>query len=162
MAKADETGFPTFECIISHTMEDYDSEVEQFFFQRGYLAAELSKLRFSDPEWTENYEKMLQYLYDLAESIMNLTDPPSHQFLIDLSLGEEIEDDTVQRLMKARTPVVAEITMASLRVRDMIYWYVRNAKNEKFSAGFNSQRFQGLSFLRLALVYRSVSISNRQ
>lgn len=153
--------FPTFECVISNTMEDYDSEVENFFLYKNYLAAQLSKLRVMDEEWADNYEKMMKYMHDLAESIVNRSDAPSHDFLIDLSMGDELEDDTILRLIDSRSVAVAEITSASLRVREIMYWYVRNSKDRKFSSSFTPERFQGLPFLRLALVYRSVNLSKK-
>lgn len=153
--------FPQFECVISNTMEDYDSEVEMFFLIKNYVSSELSKLRFADKEWTENYNKILQYLHDLTDSIIEYTDPPSHQFLIDLSMGEEIEDDTLMRLKSTTNPVVADLETASLKVREMMYWYVRNGKEEKFAKSFTPLRFQGLPFLRLVLTYRSIQLNGR-
>lgn len=159
MATEKTSAFPQFECIISHTMEDLDSEVEQFFILRNELATDIAKLRSHDREWAPNYQKILQYIYDLAESVMQLTNPPSHKFLIELSLGDEIEDDTVQRLINTDNPVVAEVTAAAARVNRLAYWYVRNGKNSKFSGAFTPERFQGIPFLRLALVYRSINLA---
>lgn len=154
-------GFPQFECIISHTMEDLDSEVEQFFMLKNELASDLAKLRFHDKDWAQNYQQMLHYLHELVDSIIEFTNPPSHKFLIDLSLGEELENDTVLRLMNAENPLVADVTAASLKVNKLTFWYVRNGKNSKFSTAFTPERFQGLPFLRLALVYRSINLAGK-
>lgn len=160
MASEDELKFPQFECVISDTMEDYDSEVEMFFLLKNSIASDLAKLRFSDKSWSQNYEKMIQYLHELTESIIEFNEPPSHQFLIELSLGEEIEDDTLMRLKQTSNPVVADLVNASLRIRELMYWYVRNGKESKFSKSFNPKRFQGLPFLRLVLSYRSINLNN--
>ncbi len=162
MSKQNDLKFPQFECIISDTMEDYDSEVEMFFLLRNMLSSELSKLRFSDKEWKVNYENMIQYLHDLTDSFMDLTEPPSYQFLIDLSMGDELEDDTLVRLKNAPSPTVADLVRASTMTREMMFWYVRNGKNNKFSRSFNPQRFQGLPFLKLVLSYRSINLSKRK
>ncbi|EQD64229.1 hypothetical protein B1B_06649, partial [mine drainage metagenome] len=74
--------FPTFECLISNTVEEYDSEVENFFLVKNYLSTELAELRQLDPEWEENYVKIIRYLSALGESLVYLKDPPSHDFLI--------------------------------------------------------------------------------
>lgn len=154
--------FPTFDCVISNTVEDYDSEMERFFITRAKLAVELARLRARDKEWSGNYEKMMNYLSGLVESLIELRDAPSHEFLIVLSLGEELEDDTTKRLMRSDNPLVADTTEAALLVRDMMYWYVRNSRDPKLSKSFTPERFQGLPFLRLALVYRSVGLSGKK
>ncbi len=154
--------FPRFDCVISNTMEDYDSEVEMFFLLKSEIAADIAKLRFSDSSWAENYEKMIQYIYDLTKSIVEFTEPPSHQFLIELSLGDEIEDDTVLRLKATSNPVVADLVSISLKVRELMFWYVRNGKNPKFSRSFTPARFQGLPFLRLSLTYRSINLNGKK
>ena len=156
-----ELAFPTFDCLLSNTKEDFDSEVENFFLQRNYLMIEISKLRVTDREWAENYEKMMNYLTELSSSILYKKDPPSYQFLIDLSLGEEIEDKLYDRLMRSRNPLVADLAALSTKVREVMYWYVRNGKNELFKDAFNPARFQGLPFLRLVLIYRSISLSGK-
>lgn len=161
MATEKSTGFPQFECIISHTMEDLDSEVDQFFILKNELASDLAKLRFQDKDWMQNYQQMLQYLHDLVDSIIEFTNPPSHKFLIDLSLGEELENDTVLRLMNAENSLVVDVTAAALKVDKLAFWYVRNGKNSKFATAFTPERFRGLPFLRLALVYRSINLARK-
>lgn len=161
MVSEQDMKFPQFECVISNTMEDYDSEVEMFFLLKSVIASDIAKLKFSDATWAENYEKMIQYIYDLTKSIVDLTEPPSHQFLINLSLGDELEDDTLLRLKNTSNPVVADLVSTSLKVRELMYWYVRNGKNSKFSKSFNPARFQGLPFLRLVLTYRSIGLNDQ-
>ncbi|MDS0256609.1 hypothetical protein ApAK_02770 [Thermoplasmatales archaeon AK] len=148
MAKEQELKFPTFECVISNTVEDYDSEVEYFFLIRNYLAADLFELSLLDKAWASNYRKMLDYLEELVNSIVDLKSPPSH-----------LEDYITERLKRSKDPLVAKLIRASTRVREMMYWYVRNGKNAKFASGFNPERFQGLPFLRLVLTYRSIALS---
>lgn len=154
--------FPTFECVISNSIEDYDSEVEYFFLAKNYLSTELAELRELDPEWKENYVKIIRYLSELGESIVTGKKAPSHDFLIKLSLGEEIEDDSTERLLRSKGRVTAAIMHASTRSREVMYWYVRNSKVERFTKAFNPERFQGLPFVRLALTYRSIVTSNKK
>ncbi len=161
MEEKTQSKFPTFECVISNSIEDYDSEMERFFLARGKLSVELARLRINDSQWAENYEKMMIYLSGLVDSLIELKEAPSHEFLIDLSLGEELEDDTTQRLLRTRDPLVADTAGAALTVRDMMFWFVRNGKDQKLAKSFTPERFQGLPFLRLALVYRSVSLSKK-
>lgn len=162
MAPKQELKFPTFECIISNSVEDYDSEVEYFFIHRNHLSAQLAKISLDDREWTDNYRKMIKYLAELADSVVNSTDAPSHQFLVDLSLGEELEEDLVDILLRSKTALVSDLVISANTAREMMYWYVRNGKDQKFSRGFNPERFQGLPFLRLALLYRSIKLSKNQ
>lgn len=161
MANNAELKFPTFDCIISNTEEDMDSEVENFFLKKNEVGVMLARLKKKDSAWKENYDRMMDYLQLLSDSIVEVKDAPSHQFLVDLCMGDELEyENTVGMLRKSGNEVVYDLTEASIRVREMIYWYVRNAKDSKFSAAFNPKRFQGLPFLRLAIVYRSVSLNN--
>ncbi len=159
MAEKNPAKFPTFDCVISNTVEDYDSEMERFFLTRGNLSIALARLRNDDGQWAKHYEKMMSYLSGLVDSLIEQKDAPSHEFLIELSLGEELEDDTTQRLLRSNNPLVADTTEAALLVRDLMFWFVRNGKEQKLSKSFTPERFQGLPFLRLALVYRSVSLS---
>lgn len=159
MAPEQELKFPTFECVISNSVEDYDSEVEYFFLHKNHLLAQLAKLNFSDKEFAENYRKMIEYVGKLTDALVDMTDAPSHQFLVDLSLGEEMEEDTAELLLRSKNPVVADLILAANKTREMMYWYVRNGKNEKFSRSFNPRRFQGLPFVRLVLLYRAVKLS---
>ncbi len=161
MSKTPGQKFPTFECIISHTMEDYDSDVEYFFILKNRLASEIALLRVGDNDWAVNYDRILVYLKALAESIVNVSDPPDHQFLVKLSLNEELEDDVIDRLLRSESITTAQLVAASQTVREIMFWYIRTSKNSKFSISFNPERFQGLPYLRLALVYRSVNLSNR-
>jgi hypothetical protein len=151
--------FPTFECAISNTNEDYDSDVEDFFLNATMLSAELNALRFSDKSWKANYEEMIRYVSSLSESIVHKKSPPSHDFLIKLSMGDETEDRVAERLLRTTNPVVGDIVKASVTVRQMMSWYVRLSKVPRFAEGFSIDRFGGLSFLRLALTYRSVALS---
>lgn len=157
---AEKLKFPTFECLISNTVEEYDSEVENFFLVRNYLVTELAELRELDPEWKDNYEKIIKYLSALGESLVYLKDAPSHDFLIKLSLGDEVEDDSTERLLRSKGRETAVIMRAATLAREMMYWYVRNSRVERFAKSFNPKRFQGLPFVRLALTYRSITTSN--
>jgi hypothetical protein len=154
-----ELKFPTFDCMISDTVEQYDSDVEMYFIKNQDLSTRLAELRFSDPGFKQNYEKMLQYLKDLSHSIVYKTDPPKHQFLIDLCMGPEDEGDTLKLLMESEKPLVPQLIRASLIVREMMFWFVRMSRIPSFSKGFTVDRFQGFSFLRLALVYRALKIN---
>lgn len=154
-----ELKFPTFDCMISDTVEQYDSDVEMYFIKNQDLSTRLTELRFSDPEFKQNYEKMLQYLKELSHSIVYKTGAPNHQFLIDLCMGPEDEGDTLKLLMESKTPLVAQLVGASLVVREMMFWFVRMSRVPSFSKGFTVDRFQGFSFLRLALVYRALKIN---
>ncbi|MEM0155642.1 MAG: hypothetical protein QW597_03460 [Thermoplasmataceae archaeon] len=151
--------FPTFGCAISNTNEDYDSEVENYFLNASTLSAELSSLRFSDRTWKTNYEEMIRYISSLSDSIINKKNPPSHDFLIKLSMGDETEDSVAERLLRSSNPVVGDLVKASVTARKMMSWYVRLSKVPRFAEGFSVGRFGGLSFLRLALTYRSVTLS---
>ncbi len=163
MGSEEGSRFPTFECIISNTQEDMDSEVENFFLKKNEVAVLLARLKKSDSGWAENYDRMMNYLQDISDSIVEFGNPASHQFLVELCMGEELEyGDTVGMLRKSGNSIVYDLAEAGIRVREMIYWYVRNSKNSKFSRSFTPDRFQGLPFLRLALVYRGVSLVNSE
>lgn len=161
MATTSEQKFPTFECLISDTQEEMDSEVELFFLNKSLLAAQLSKLKQKDPEWSENYEKIIEYLGQLSDAVVYMKDPPPHKFLVDLCMGEELEGDTITLLQSTGNPLVYELVEAAIKAREVIFWYVRNSKLSKFSNGFNPQRYQGLPFLRLSLIYRAVNLAGK-
>ena len=161
MTTEGELKFPTFECLISGTVEEMDSEVEQFFIEKNILAVNIARLKHKDREWSNNYDKVLQFLGDLSNSLVYTKDPPSHQFLIDLCMGEEVEADVVSVVKNATNEAVFDLMESSQLVSKIIFWYVRNSKQKRFSKSYNVERFQGLPFLRLALVYRAIKLSGK-
>lgn len=153
--------FPTFECVISKTIEDMDSEIESYFIEKNLLSVVLGRLKKKDREWEANYDKMLLYLKELSDALVYQKDPPSHQFLEDLCLGEEVEADTTSLIRNVKNEAVFDLVESGQIVSKLIFWYVRNSKQKKFAHSFNPLRFQGLPFLRLALVYRAVKLSGK-
>ncbi|OWP57511.1 MAG: hypothetical protein B2I17_00395 [Thermoplasmatales archaeon B_DKE] len=154
-----EKQFPTFDCMISNTQEPYDSEVENYFINAQYLAIELNNLRLLDREWSANYVKMIKFLSDLSDSIIYKKSPPSHDFLVDLAMGEETEDSSSERLLRSQNPLVGNLMRAALKARELMFWFVRLSKETRFAEGFNINSYEGLPFLRLVLVYRSIVLS---
>ena len=154
--------FPTFECIISNTNEEYDAEIEMFFLKKGELTADLKHLEMKDTEFASNYHKMMLYLRDLGTSIVELKEGPSYQDIVDLCMGPEIEDNVTDQVIKSKNETVPLLSKASLLVREIMFWYVRISKDKKFSRAFNPERFQGLPFVRLALTYRLVALVGRE
>lgn len=157
---AENETFPTFECAISGTVENYDSDVEMYFINSGFLMSKLTQLKISDPDFRHNYNSMMNYIHDLNASIVEKKAPPKHQFLIDLCMGPEEEKSTFDLLSKSSSPAVPLLVDAMHYVRLCMFWYIRMAGVERFAAGFTKQRFEGLPFLRLALSYRAVSLSH--
>jgi hypothetical protein len=41
-----EYGFPGFECVISNTLQDYDSDIEEFFLRMQYPEDDFGMLMF--------------------------------------------------------------------------------------------------------------------
>jgi len=154
-----EKQFPTFDCMISNTQEPYDSEVENYFINAQYLATELNNLRLLDREWSANYVKMIKFLSDLSDSIIYKKSPPNHDFLVDLAMGEETEDSSSERLLRSQNPLVGNLMGAALKARELMFWFVRLSKETRFAEGFNINNYEGLPFLRLVLVYRSIVLS---
>ncbi|QRF75814.1 hypothetical protein Thermo_01320 [Thermoplasmatales archaeon] len=154
-----EKQFPTFDCMISNTQEPYDSEVENYFINAQYLTIELNNLRLMDREWSANYVKMMKFLSDLSDSIIYKKSPPSHDFLVDLAMGEETEDSSSERLLRSQNPLVGNLMGAALKARELMFWFVRLSKETRFADGFNINNYEGLPFLRLVLVYRSIVLS---
>ena len=74
----------------------------------------------------------------------------------------EIEDNVTDKVIKSKNEIIPLLSKASLLVREVMFWYVRISKDNKFSKAFNPERFQGLPFLRLALTYRLVALSDRE
>lgn len=157
-----EPEFPTFKCMISDTDESYDSVVEYFFFMKNLIAADLARLRISDREWGGNYVKMMRYLQELAESLVVVTPPPSHQFLVDISRSTHTDEDNIEILLRTESLVVADLVEASNRIRELIFWYIRIGRDPKFAKSFNPARFEGLPLLRTALETRSIYLSQRK
>ncbi len=151
--------FPTFECAISNTIENYDSDVEMYFMNSNLLFAKLAELALSDRDFSENYRKMMNYVSDLADSVISGKAAPTHQFLIDLCMGPEEEQDMGKLIEKSKSADVIRIFEAMQYVRFVMFWFVRMSGVERFSKGFSVDRFQGLPFLRLALAYRAEKVS---
>ncbi len=152
--------FPTFECAISGTVENYDSDVELYFINSGLLMSKLAQLKLADPGFQRNYGAMIDYIHELNTSIIEKKNAPRHQFLIDLCMGPEEEKSSFDLLSKAGGQAVPLLTEAVSYVRLCMFWYIRMAGVERFASGFTKQRFAGLPFLRLALAYRAAALTN--
>ena len=155
----DNLKFPTIECAISNTVESYDSDVEMYFMNSNLLSVRLAELALSDRNFSGNYRKMMKFVSDLSGSVISGKPAPSHQFLIDLCMGPETEQDMGKLLSESRSPDTAKIFEAMQYVRFMMFWFVRMSRVDRFSKGFSVDRFQGLPFLRLALAYRAEKVS---
>ncbi|MGC8561790.1 MAG: hypothetical protein ACP5NO_01135 [Thermoplasmata archaeon] len=159
MEKASE--FPKFECAISNTKEEYDSEVETFFTQLASLESDLGLLLVSDATWKENYVKILAYLTDLETSIILKRGAPDAEFIRNLVKGEDPQEEIADILIKAKDYVPALLIRAQSRTRDVMTLFVRMSRIPRFSEGFTIDRFEGLLSLRKALFRRAVAVSKQ-
>ncbi|MEM4091226.1 MAG: hypothetical protein QXQ46_10910 [Thermoplasmatales archaeon] len=157
--------FPKFECLISNTQEEYDSEVETFFTQLASLEADLGLLLLSDTEWKDNYKKILDYLTDLEASIIFKRGVPDTEFIKGLIEGEDpredIAEDIAEVLIRAKDSVPAVLIRAQSKTRDIMTLFVRMSRIPRFSNGFTVERFEGLLSLRKALFRRATFVSRK-
>jgi hypothetical protein len=153
--------FPKFECAISNTMEDYDSEVETFFTHLGALQSDIGLLLQKDGQWNVNYKKMLGYLQDLETSVILKKGVPDSEFLIGLIPKENVQDEISDVLLRAVNEIPAILIRAQTRTRDVATLYVRMSRVPRFAEGFTVERFEGLPNLRKALWNRAVEISKK-
>ncbi len=161
MEKAAE--FPKFECVISNTKEDYDSEIETFFTQLGSVQSDIGLLLLRDKPWEKNYRKFLGYLQDLETAIIFRRGIPESEFLKDLVLKpdseNEMEDEISDVLLRAKDDIPAILVRAQAKTREVGGLYVRMSRIPRFADGFTVERFEGLPNLRKALWRRAVETS---
>ena len=153
--------FPKFECAISNTKEEYDSEVESFFTELASLESDIGLLILSDLKWKENYQKILGYITDLETSIIFKRGAPDTEFIRSLVKGEDPQDEIADILIRAKDYVPALLIRAQSRTRDVMTLFVRMSRIPRFSGGFTKERFEGLLSLRKALFRRSVEVSRK-
>ncbi len=155
----DNRAFPKFYCMISKKDEDFDSDVEAYFIEQNNLLSTVATLIHKDPEWRDTYVDIVKYIRELEDSIINLREPPSYKFLVDLSSGEEDLDNDFDRLLRAPNAVSALAFQASVLVSKVAYWFVKLSKQPLYSSSFTIERYEGLPFLKLVLSHRSVALS---
>ena len=151
--------FPRFYCIISKKDEEFDSDVQAYFNQHNEVLAFIGRLMNTDPTWRDNYRKMIEYLRDLEDSLINLKEPPSYKFLVDLSSGEEELDGEYDRLLRATEETTSLAFQSAVNVSKLAYWFVKLSKDPQYSDSFTLERYNGLPFLKLVLSYRSMILS---
>ena len=153
------SGFPKFECVISNTNEEYDSDVETFFTALSSVMSDVGLLLLKDPQWIDNYKKILTYLQDLETSIILKKGVPDSEFLKSLLLAENPDDEVLDVLLRAKDDIPAILTRAQTKTRDVGTLYVRMSRIPRFADGFTVDRFQGLPHLRKVLWRRAVEYS---
>lgn len=150
------TDFPTFECAISNTKEEYDSEVENYFTLQALLKSDMGLLIHKDAAWRDNYVKILEYLTELGDSIIFKRGSPNIDFLKDLMRGDEVQDELADVLIRAKDDAPAILIRAQARTRDLMTLYVKMSRVPRFAPGFTVDRFRGLQLLRKVLFKRAV------
>lgn len=154
-----EPGFPKFDCLITGRREEYDSDIARYFISQDYLASEISEISALDVDWKSHYSDILYYLKSLENAVINGTKPSSHDFLVELSLVDALEDNSYDRLIRSRGNLASRVYRCTVMVRDLMFWFVRMSRKPDFASNFNPEVFYGLPYLRLALSYRSVELS---
>jgi hypothetical protein len=155
------TEFPKFECVISNTMEEYDSEVETFFTHLTALQADIGLLLQEDHQWKENYKKILGYLQDLETAVIFKRGVPDSEFLKKLVPHEDVQDEASDVLLRAGNEIPAILIRAQTKTRDLGTLYVKMSRLPRFAGGFTVERFEGLPSLRKVLWSRAVDISKQ-
>lgn len=154
-----ETQFPKFECMISNTLEEYDSEIEELFLQLYFLDSDVGMLRFADQVWKQNYDNILRYLGDLETAIIFGRGLPSTDFLDSLLPEKSVDDEAADTMLRAKREVTSILLRAVTRVREILGWYVRESKIQRFSKNFPLEGFQGLRKLCRVLWNRCIETS---
>ncbi|MCW6168363.1 MAG: hypothetical protein LVQ96_01010 [Thermoplasmatales archaeon] len=153
--------FPKFHCVISKKDEEFDSDVEAYFIQHNEVLAFIARLMNLDTAWKDNYKKIVEYLRNLEDSLINLKEPPSYKFLVDISSGEEELDNEYDRLLRATNENASLAFHAAVNVSRLTYWFVKLSKDPLYSGSFTLERYNGLPFLKLVLSYRSMMLSKQ-
>jgi len=154
-----EDRFPKFECVISNTQEDYDSDIGEFFLRMQYLEDDLGMLMFVDNGWRKNYENMLKYLSDMETSIIFSRELPSANFLSDLLPDKASEEDIVEVLLRSKDESPSILLRASARARELVSWYIRVARISRFSKNFPQDGIIGIMNMRSVLFHRAIEKS---
>lgn len=153
--------FPKFECVISNTQEEYDSEVETFFTGLSSVESDIGLLLLKDVHWKDNYRKLLAYLQDLETSIIFKRGVPDSEFLKPLLSSEEPQDEVSDVLLRAKDDIPAILVRAGAKTRDVASLYVKMSRIPRFAEGFTVERFQGIQTLRKILWRRAVEYSKQ-
>jgi len=154
-----EDRFPKFECVISNTQEDYDSDIGEFFLRMQYLEDDLGMLMFVDNGWRKNYENMLKYLSDMLTSIIFSRELPSANFLSGLLPDKASEEDIVEVLLRSKDESPSILLRASARARELVSWYIRVARISRFSKNFPQDGIIGIMNMRSVLFHRAIEKS---
>jgi hypothetical protein len=157
MEKAAE--FPKFECLISNTQEEYDSEVEMFFTRLAAVESDIGLLLLKDQEWAENYKKFLGYLQDLETAVIFKRGNPDSEFLKELVLKDNPQDEITDVLLRAKNDIPIILVRVQVKTREIGSLYVKMSRVPRFAEGFTVERFEGLPYLRKALWSRAVETS---
>ncbi len=153
--------FPTFECMISNTKEEYDSEVETFFTTLTSLESDIGVLLFRDAGWKENYRKIMSYLADLETTVIFKRSVPDSGFLKDLLPAESPQDEISDVLLRAKSETPAILVRAQAKARDVGTLFAKMSRVPRFAGGFTFERFEGLPDLRSVLWNRAVELSKQ-
>jgi len=153
--------FPTFYCVMTEAAEDYDSGVWEFFRHIIYLESDLGILMHTDPEWKDNYAKMLQYVSDVGTSIIRKRNSPDAGFLNKFLVDKPRDVDEADVLLRSKDSVPGMLIKTAAGMEEMMALYIKISRIERFSESFSKERFEGFRSLGEALFIRAIKKSKQ-
>jgi hypothetical protein len=117
----------------------------------------------TDPEWKDNYAKMLQYVSDVVSSIIFKRDHPDsgflNKFLVDKPRDRDV--DLADVLLHSKDSVPGMLIRTTAEIEELMALYIRVSKIERFSEGFSKEIFEGFRSLSEALFIRGIKRSKQ-
>ena len=148
--------FQKFKCVITNSMEDYDSGVWEFFRHFEMILADLGQLMILDNEWRETYVILIRYLSDLGSSIIQKKNAPDSGFLNPL-VSKEIEStDTEDVILRAKQVTASYLIRVGNELESLMAEGVRLGRIQRFSMAFTKDKFEGLRLLTRVVYSRSI------
>jgi hypothetical protein len=153
--------FPKFKCLITNTMEEYDSGVWEFFRHYDCIISDFGQLMIIDNEWRENYVKLMRYYSDLGSSIILKRDAPDPGFLAAF-LSKEIEDtDEEDVLLRAKSSTVGYLLRMGSDLEMLMAEFIRLSRIPRFSGNFTVDKFEGIRLLAKVFYSRGIEKSKQ-
>ena len=156
-----DTAFPKFKCLITDSMEEYDSGVWEFFRHFDCIQSDFGQLMILDSEWRESYVKLIHYYSDLGSSIVLKRKAPDPGFLESLVSPKIGDTDAEDVLLRANGSVVGYLLRTGADLERLMAEFIRISKTPRFSGTFAAEKFEGIRLLARVLYSRGIEKSKQ-
>jgi hypothetical protein len=153
--------FPKFKCLITDSMEDYDSGVWEFFRHYDCILSDFGQLMIMDSEWREGYVKLIHYYSDLGSSIILKRNAPDSGSLEALVSPEIENTDPEVVLLRAKDAAVGYLLRTGADLERLMAEFIRLSRIPRFSGSFVAEKFEGIRLLAKVLYSRGIEKSKQ-